>query len=170
MADHLLEPDNLPEGQLDFLQLHLRQVEHFPADLHKRGTPLLLTFDHYDTCSLSCPTFLRFEHFQLSNNPLGVTSAKDLDNLGLLIEVGSTIKSLSLPATLLPSCILPADVAIVRDALLAACAKRKVDVLWRAHCNQFKDDSGVSQEFWAYAKKLDRGYLEAKSRNLEEDA
>ncbi|BGP52308.1 hypothetical protein JCM10450v2_008279 [Rhodotorula kratochvilovae] len=131
-----------------------------PAAYYASPAPLFHTFD-------CVPDALepRTRHAAIVWNPdhaysasAGVPANPDkLVNLGGLVLTGA-LASLWLPETLAPERVLEESLARGRDAVLAACAEKKVHVGWTAvnPLGYGIEDEFVLPEFWEYARGLKR--------------
>lgn len=66
------------------------------------------------------------------------------------------IESVSPPIALHPSQHLLPIVRTARNALLAACEARGVEILWRLYAPMEREDIAFSRDYWEYAKELKR--------------
>jgi hypothetical protein len=151
-----VEPTGLRQGQLDFMQVHVSDKGIFPPDLHNRGAPILLSLPLSSSHTLNSPALGQFEHFLFLLDPFAndYSTRLSLLDLRLFVQSQTSIESISLPSTFSPSSPASSGVASHRDAVLLACASRKIDVVWRLHSKKSADDVGISRDFWEYAKGL----------------
>ncbi|GAA5859750.1 hypothetical protein JCM8547_007011 [Rhodosporidiobolus lusitaniae] len=151
--------------QLDMLQLHWIQSPCIPAAMMRLEVPIGFVLDFDGGDRLVSMSLVSLKHFLLNAWIEEDDEEGHLTRLTDAIAQHEHIQSLSLPSLRHPSSSLHTSLIPVRNRLLATCASKKVDLIWRMHATEPMDDFSVSRDFWSYAKDLKRREaLEAEGR------